>query len=289
MRLILPLPGNEAFADRLARAGGGVVGGLRTRQFPDGESYVRVEADVAGRVVDLVCTLARPDAAFLGLASAADALRGLGAAEVNLLAPYLGYWRQDARFEPGEAITSKTFARLLGGVVDRLVTVDPHTHRHAALEDLYAIPCETLHAAPLLADWIRAQVAAPLIIGPDAESEQWVAAVAARVGAPHVVLSKQRLGDREVRIDLPDLAAHRGRRTVLIDDIASSGRTLVAAAEALGLQGFAPPVCVVVHAVFGEDALARLQAVAQQIVSTDSIAHPTNAIWLAPLIAGRRP
>lgn len=287
MRLILPLPGNEAFADRLARAGGGMVGAMRTRQFPDGESYVRVEADVAGRAVNLVCTLARPDAAFLRLAFAADAVRDLGAAEVNLIAPYLGYMRQDARFETGEAITSRTFARLLGGVVDRLVTVDPHLHRYPALESLYTIPCKTLHAAPLLADWIRAEVEAPLIIGPDMESEQWVAAVAARVGAPHVVLAKQRLGDREVRIDLPDLTAHRGRRAVLIDDIASSGRTLVAAAQALGVQGFAPPVCVVVHAVFGEEALERVQAVAERIVSTDSIPHSTNAIWLAPLIVGR--
>ncbi|RRN63821.1 ribose-phosphate diphosphokinase [Caulobacter sp. 602-1] len=283
MRLLLPLPDNEGFAERLARVGGGIVGALRTRQFVDGESYVRIEADVAGRVVDLVCTLARPDAAFLRLAFAADALRDLGATQVNLIAPYLGYLRQDTRFLPGEAVTSRTFARLLGGVVDRIVTVDPHLHRYADLESLYAIPCRTLHAAPLLAAWIRARVPAPLIVGPDIESRQWVAAVAQRVGAPYVVLAKQRLGDREVRVELPDLAVHRGRRAVLIDDIAASGRTLAAAAEALKLQGFTPPVCVVVHAVFGEDALTRLQAVTELIVSTDSIEHPTNAIALAEL------
>lgn len=283
MRILLPLPGNERFADRLARAGGGAVGALRTRQFPDGESYVRVEADVAGRIVDLVCSLARPDAAFLRLAFAADALRELGATQVNLIAPYLGYLRQDTRFLPGEAVTSRTFARLLGGLVDRIVTVDPHLHRYPSLESLYTIPCRALHAAPLLADWIKAQVAAPLIVGPDIESQQWAADVAQRVGAPYVVLAKQRLGDREVRMELPDLTPHRGRRPVLIDDIAASGRTLVAAADALKRQGFLPPVCVVVHAVFGEDALARLEAVAEQIVSTDSIEHPTNAIALAEL------
>lgn len=283
MRILLPLPGNERFADRLARAGGGAVGALRTRQFPDGESYVRVEADVAGRIVDLVCALARPDVAFLRLAFAADALRELGATQVNLIAPYLGYLRQDTRFLPGEAVTSRTFARLLGGLVDRIVTVDPHLHRYPSLESLYTIPCRALHAAPLLAGWIKAQVAAPLIVGPDIESQQWAADVAQRVGAPYVVLAKQRLGDREVRMELPDLTPHRGRRPVLIDDIAASGRTLVAAADALKRQGFLPPVCVVVHAVFGEDALARLEAVAEQIVSTDSIEHPTNAIALAEL------
>lgn len=283
MRLLLPLPGNEGFADRLARAGGGAVGALRTRQFPDGESYVRVETDVAGRIVDLVCTMAHPDAAFLRLAFVADAVRELGASQVNLIAPYLGYLRQDMRFLPGEAITSRTFARLVSGIVDRVVTVDPHLHRYPSLESLYAIPCRALHAAPLLADWIKAQVPTPLIVGPDIESQQWVAAVAQRVGAPYVVLAKHRIGDREVRVELPDLTPHRGRQPVLIDDIAASGRTLMAAADALKRQGFTAPVCVVVHAVFGEDALARLQAVSDRIISTDSIEHPTNAIALAEL------
>ena len=89
-------------------------------------------------------------------------------------------------------------------------------------------------------------------------------------------------------MSLPDLGAHRGRRPVLLDDIASSGRTLVAAADALRLQGFAPPTCVVVHAVFGEDALARVAAVTDRIVSTDSIPHQTNGIWLAPLLVEGR-
>lgn len=285
MRLILPLPGNEAFAERLARIGGAQLVGLETRQFPDGESYVRVMADVAGRAVDVVCTLVRPDEAFLRLAFVADALRDLGAVEVNLIAPYLAYLRQDARFQPGEAISSRSFARLICGLFDRLITVDPHLHRFPELETIYTIPCATLHAAPLLADWIGAQVAAPLIIGPDIESEQWVRAVAERVGAPHVVLTKQRLGDRDVRVSLPDLGAHRGRKAVLLDDIASSGRTLVAAARALALQGFDPPVCVVVHALFGAGAFQEVSAVVDRIVSTDSVPHSSNAIWLAPLIA----
>lgn len=84
---------------------------------------------------------------------------------------------------------------------------------------------------------------------------------------------------------LPDLAAFAGRQPVLIDDIASSGRTLVAASAALQGQGFAPPVCVVVHAIFGGDALARVTQAASRIVSTDTIAHPTNAISVSPLIA----
>jgi ribose-phosphate pyrophosphokinase len=285
MRLILPLPGNETFARQLADAGGWELGHLETRRFPDGESYVRVLSDVADRPVDLVCTLARPDDGFLRLAFAADAARALGAREVTLIAPYLSYMRQDRRFQLGEAITSKTFARLVSSIFDRLVTVDPHLHRYPALSALYTIPTKTLHAAPLLADWIAAEVEGPLIIGPDEESEQWVSAIADRIGAPYAVLRKIRHGDRNVDIELPDLSQWKGRFPVLVDDIASSGRTLIEAARKLPLQDFQRPVCAVVHGVFAEDSYERLKTLAGKIVSSDSIPHKSNAIRLAPLIA----
>ena len=283
--LIIPLPGNEPFAGRLADAGGWELGQLETRRFPDGESYVRLLSEVAGRTVDLVCTLADPDAGFLRLIFAADAARALGAAKVNLIAPYLAYMRQDKRFKPGEAVASRTFARLVSSSFDRLITVDPHLHRYAALSALYEIPADTLHAAPLLADWIAAEVEKPLLIGPDEESAQWVSAIAARIGAPHMVLRKIRHGDNDVEIALPDLSPWRGRQPVLVDDIASSGHTLVEAARLVVRQGLPGPVCAVVHGLFAGDAYQRLSAVADRIISCDSVPHESNAISLAPLVA----
>lgn len=282
-RLILPLPGNEALATRLATHCGGELGAVETRRFPDGESYVRLLDDPRGRAVDIVCTLARPDPCFLSLIFAADAARELGAAEVNLVAPYLAYMRQDKRFQPGESISSLSFARLISSTFDRLVTVDPHLHRHPSLGALYTIPTATLHAAPYLADWIAANVPAPLIIGPDEESEQWAGSIAARIGAPHVVLRKTRHGDRQVDIEAPDLSRWRDRTPVLVDDIASSGRTLVAAAAKLA--GMRPPQCVIVHALFAEDAWDQVSACFERVVSTDTVPHASNRIELAPLLA----
>ncbi len=284
MRLILPVPGNESFARHLAEAGGWELGAIETRRFPDGETYVRVLSDVADRPVYLVCSLSRPDDGFLRLVFAADAARALGASEVTLVAPYLSYMRQDRRFQPGEAITSKTFARLVSSSFDRLVTVDPHLHRYPALSALYTIPAEALHAAPLLADWIAAEVDQPVIVGPDEESEQWVSAIARRIGAPHAVLRKVRHGDRNVDVEFPDLSQWKARYPVLVDDIASSGHTLIEAARKLPLLGFRRPVCAVVHGVFAEDSYERLKLFADRIVSSDSISHESNAIQLAPLI-----
>lgn len=282
--IILSLPGNGPLAQAIAAEAGADLGDLEIRRFPDGETYLRVASDVAGREVALVCTLAEPDPQVLRLIFAARTARALGAARITLVAPYLAYMRQDKAFHPGEAVTSVHFAALLSREVDRLVTIDPHLHRHKVLSEIYSIPTVALRAAPLLSAWIAANVAEPLIVGPDAESEQWAKAIAG--GAPAVMLRKQRRGDREVDIHFPDLTAYAGRRPVLVDDIASSGRTLVEACEGLAARGFARPICVVVHPLFAEDAFDRLRAVAAAIVSTDTVAHPTNRISVATLLAG---
>jgi ribose-phosphate pyrophosphokinase len=242
-------------------------------------------SEVSRRDVAIVCTLAQPDEQFLRLVFAARAARDLGAASLTLVAPYLAYMRQDKRFQPGEAVTSSHFADLLSKEFDRLVTVDPHLHRHNALGEIYSIPAVALHAAPLLADWIKREVARPLVIGPDLESEQWVSDVAKRAEAPSVVLQKERHGDRSVDIAIPNLEAWRDRQPVLIDDIVSSGRTMIQACEGIVAQGRKKPICVAVHALFAEDAFARLSDVAQTIVSSDTVPHPTNQISVARLIA----
>lgn len=281
--LILPLPGNTTLAKDMARELGAELGVLEIRRFPDWESYVRLRSDVQGQEVVFVCTLARPDEQFLSLVFAARTARERGASKVTLVAPYLAYMRQDTAFQDGEAVSSVQFASLLSAEFDRLITVDPHLHRHKTLAEIYTVPALALHAAPLLAGWIGASVAEPLIVGPDAESKQWVAAIAN--GAPSVVLRKIRDGDREVTIDFPDLSPWRGRQPVLVDDIASSGRTLIAACEGLVSQGFAKPVCAVVHPLFAENSFEALSRVAARVVSTDTIAHKSNAISVAALLA----
>lgn len=279
--LVVALPGNEVLAQSLAHRLDGDLGTLETRHFPDGETYIRFRADPKGRSVILVCTLDRPDPKFLPLAFAAAAARELGAASVGLVAPYLAYMRQDKRFREGEAVTSTIFARLLSSEIDWLVTIDPHLHRHKVLDELYPIPSRVGHAAPPLADWIRTHVPHPVIIGPDIESEQWVAEVAARAGAPFRVLRKERRGDRDVEITVPDLGEVSNLTPVLVDDIISSGQTMLETARQLK----AAPVCVAVHAIFADGVYAALKDVAALVATTNAVPHQSNAIDVAPLLA----
>ena len=111
--LLLPLPGNEALADALSQCARWPTGRLETRNFPDGETYLRIEGPCAGQSVALICTLDRPDRKLLPLLFAADTLRELGVTRLGLVAPYLAYMRQDRRFHAGEAVTSRIFAALV--------------------------------------------------------------------------------------------------------------------------------------------------------------------------------
>lgn len=284
--MICALPGNETFAERLAVESASGTLALEWRRFPDGESYVRFLQPLQKQHITMVCTLNDPDTKALALLFAARSARELGAASVGLVAPYLAYMRQDRRFQDGEAVTSVHFAKLLSEAFDWLVTVDAHLHRRSSLEEIYSIPARNVASAAALAGWIAQNVRNPLIVGPDSESEQWAAEVAGKCGAPYAVMNKTRLGDRKVQIEAPPLAQWKNRTPVLIDDIISSARTMALAAAKIQQAGLDAPVCVGVHGIFSPDALAALrEAGAARIVTTNTVAHETNAIDVSPLVA----
>lgn len=284
--LLVGLPGNEAITARLAEQLSAQIAVTEFRHFPDGESYVRIVTNPAGRSVALICTMARPDDKFLRLVFTARVLKDLGAVRVGLIVPYLSYMRQDRRFQPGEAVTSGDFAELISREFDWLITIDPHLHRIAALSVLYPIPTATLHASTPIAKWIAANVDRPLLIGPDSESAQWVGEIASLSGAPYVILEKLRRGDREVEVSVPAIEHWLGHTPVVIDDIISTARTIIATLGHLARSKVKPAVCVGVHAIFATGAYAGLQAAgAARIVTTNTVPHETNAIDIVPLLA----
>jgi ribose-phosphate pyrophosphokinase len=284
--ILLALPGAESLAEKVAAELHCPAATIEAHRFPDGETVVRLPTEVSGLRVVLAARLDHPDEKTLPLLFAADAARELGAAEVGLVAPYLPYMRQDERFRAGQAVTSRTFARLLSSCVDFLVTVDPHLHRWPSLGAIYTARSRVVAAAPAIAEWLRQQVPNPVIVGPDMESEQWVADVAARVGAPFVVMTKDRRGDRDVQVHLPQGAQAQGRTPVLLDDIASSGHTLATASRVLCAAGWGEPLAIAVHALVDAAGLDLLrQAGIRRFVSCDSVPHASNAIALAALLA----
>jgi len=283
--LVFAMPGNERLSAKLADDRHYELGHLDTRQFPDGETYLRFANNPEKRSVAIVCTLAHPNEKFLPLVFAAATARELGASKVGLISPYLAYMRQDRRFTTGEAVTSRQVAHLISEAFDWMVTVDPHLHRYGALGEIYSIPTRVVHAAPLISQWIKTNIADPLIIGPDSESEQWVTAVANDAGAPYCVLEKVRHGDRDVQITIKDMDKWKGRTAVFVDDIISSGRTMIEAVRLLTSRGWASPVCIAVHGLFADNSDRLLVNAGARVVTTNSVQHSTNEIDIGNLLA----
>lgn len=280
-------PGDERPAQALAQALGLTLNLVRIHRFPDGEVVPRVAG--AARTILAYRSLSNPNEKLVELLLACDAWRRAGAERLVLVAPYLCYMRQDAVFTPGEPVSQRVVADMLGQAFDRVVTVDAHLHRTARLDDLAPdVEWTNLSAATAIAAYLKS-FGAPeelLIIGPDSESAPWARALAAAVGRESATFTKSRHSDMDVTLTLSDATRIEGRPVLLIDDICSSGGTLASAASLLADRGAGPIDVVVTHALFSPGAQLRLiRAGVRHILSCDSCPHPTNMISLAPVLA----
>lgn len=283
--LILGFPEYAEQSRRLAQALAAPWNQVHVHRFPDGESKICLPETLARHVV-MCRSLNAPNDKLIELILAAATARELGASKLTLVAPYLCYMRQDAAFHPGEAVSQRIIGQLLAERFDAVITVDPHLHRVSRLEE--AVPARraiSLSAAGAMGRFLRNRVERPLLLGPDSESLQWVRAIAAPAGMQYGVAEKERLGDRSVRIVLPSLD-FRGREVVFVDDMASTGRTLVAATRQVLAAGAARVHVLVTHALLVGDAVEQIRnAGVTNFWSTDSVPHASNAVELAELLA----
>ena len=287
MPAIHALPTAIADAERLASRLGVPLHPIDVHSFPDGELRVTVGQTSATTIV--YAPLDQPNDKLLALLFAAEAFRREGARRLVLTAPYLCYMRQDAAFHKGEAINQRVVGPLLAGSFDRVITVDAHLHRTKRIEDVFpGIESDDLSAMPALADTLLGSGLSreTVIVGPDEESRPWVSDLAARLELKHVVGRKSRRGDRSVEIAFDDPGLFAGRPVLLVDDIVSSGGTLIACTKALLAAGATAVDAVVTHALFSPQmAQAFRDAGVRSIRSTTSVPHPTNAITLDGILA----
>ena len=274
-----------AAALRLAQAAGLHPQPIARHRFPDGELKLQLPPMLPERVV-VLRSLHQPNEKLVELLLTAQTARQLGARHLSLVAPYLAYMRQDIAFAPGEAVSQRIVGDWLAALFDAVITVDPHLHRVATLAQ--AVPAReaiALSAAPLLGAWIAAHRPGALLLGPDSESAQWVTQAASAQGLPHAVCQKTRQGDHAVDIALPAVDL-RGQAVVILDDVASSGHTLARAAQLARAAGAISVDVAVTHALLAGDAWQVIQqAGVDQFWSTDTIAHASNVVPLAELLA----
>jgi ribose-phosphate pyrophosphokinase len=280
---------HPALAEALARELGTSPEAAEVAAFADGETRVRVPADVRGADVYLVQPTCTPvNENLMVLALLADAARAAGAMRVTAVVPYFGYARQEQRGHTGDPRSAQVAARLLAGVgVDHLVVLDLHA---PALESAFPMPATLLRADELFLPRVRGWRLGDLaVVAPDAGGLKRAQRYAQMLGAGLVVVAKDRPRP-DVAAPVQVLGDVRGRACLVVDDMASTGRTLAGAAEALYRAGAREIHAIVTHAVMAPGAADRLIAARfGKILTTDSIPVPALA-WLevvpvAPLLA----
>jgi ribose-phosphate pyrophosphokinase len=276
------LPCSLNDAARIASRLGIPIRAIALHRFPDEE--LRVTVGPAAPTCIIYATLDRPNEKLLAIMFAAEALRRNGAGRLVLLAPYMCYMRQDTAFLEGEAISQKVIGSLLAGTVDRVITVDAHLHRITNIREAFpGIEADNLSALPAIAEALRAAGLDPrtIVVGPDAESRPWVNDLAERLGLACAVAQKVRFSDRSVEVGFADPELFAGHPVLLVDDIASTGGTLIACAKALATAGAEAVDVIIIHALFTTELVAEfIGAGIRSVRSTNSVPHPTNAIIL---------
>jgi ribose-phosphate pyrophosphokinase len=280
---------HPALGEALARELQAPLGPVVVETFADGETRVHIGHDVRDTDVFLVQPTSPPvNDHLMVLALMADAARASGAVRVTALVPYFGYARQDLRKGPGDPRSAQVAARLLGSVgIDQLVTLDLHS---PALESAFPMPATLLNAEevflPRLKNWGTGEV---VVVAPDAGGLKRAQRCALALGAHLGVIAKDRPRPDEA-VPRQVLGDVRGRVCVVLDDMASTGRTLAGAAAALREAGAREVHAVFTHAVMAEGAVDRiLSARFGRVLTTDSI-PVAEGPWLevvpvAPLLA----
>lgn len=280
---------SETLASKVALELGSKAGALEIRRFPDGEKYLRVLDDVKDQNVVVIQSIHHtPDELLFEYLLLVDTLKDLGARRVVAVIPYFAYARQDERFRSGEALSFMTVSKLMESVgTDEIFTIDMHQHRVLDSSRVFKIPSHNLSAMPLLADYVKnkSSLHEPLVIGPDTEAEQWAKLAAERLETDYDVFEKKRLGDERVEVR-PRKANAKGREVLIVDDIISTGGTIVEASKILLSQGASRVNVACTHPILASGALDKiLKAGVESVVGTDTVPSPISLVSVAPLIA----
>ncbi|MFH1409251.1 MAG: ribose-phosphate diphosphokinase [Nanoarchaeota archaeon] len=280
--LIVSFPDSAPLARAIAGKCRASFALLALHPFPDGESLVIIPR-VKGKHIVFIAHLHHPNAKILPLLFALATAKELGAKSITLVVPYLPYMRQDKRFHEGECVSQQVFAKLLSHYLDKLITIDPHLHRVKKLSQVYRIKTKCLSANDLVASFIKTHFPSAFIIGPDSESDQWATKVARKARLGSSILLKTRFSSESV--SLSHLKRElKGKAVVIVDDIISSGNTMLEAVREAKRHQAKKVVCIGVHGLFAKDADKRLQKHAA-VITTNTIPHRTNRIDITDLLA----
>ncbi|MEN3035087.1 MAG: ribose-phosphate diphosphokinase [Candidatus Methanosuratincola sp.] len=284
--IVVPGPSSIDLGKRVAGLISAATADLDYKNFPDGESYLRLSRSVKGEEVALIhTTYPQQDKRLIELLLITDALKDLGAERVKVVVPYMAYARQDTRFRDGEAVSIRTLFKVVEAAgADEFYTVD--IHKEATL-GAFRIKAKNLYGTEVISEYLGTMdLKDPYILAPDKGAIMIAKRVAERLGSDYGNFEKTRdriSGAITVRGEAVDV---KGKDAVIVDDLISTGGTIANAARLLKEWGARRVVAACTHPLLVSGASERMrEAGVDEVLGTDTVSSPISRISVAPLIA----
>lgn len=257
---------------------------IETRRFPDGERYIRIKGEVPKEVVVIQSTGYPQDENLMELFLLLKNLKSLGVERTRVVIPYFGYGRQERRFKSGEAVSAVIVAELLEAAgASEIYSINLHEKN---IKKFFNIPVYEISAMPMIANYINEQIDDPMIIGPDKGALGFAEEISGILKCDCDYLEKIRISPEKVEMKPKNLDV-QGRDVVIIDDIISTGGTIVSASRILNDLGANKVLVGCVHPILVEDALLKIFAAGvDDVFATDTLKSDVSTISVAPLLAG---
>lgn len=260
--------------------------GLIVSKFPDNELLIRFSTNLKNKDVIFVQSFYSDiNYCIIEMILAAKTAKEIGARKISLAAPYFPYLRQDKRFHKGESVSQGIIAGMFDKYFNSVYIMDPHLHRKNSLKEIFKIKSIKLSANSLIAEYIKKNIKNPVLIGPDSESYKWARNVAEKIGVESRILTKKRFSSYHVEVKLNKKIDLKNKNVVIVDDIVSTGHTIIETAKLLRKLGAKSIYCICVHGIFVNDALKKLRKNKIKITSTNTIPNPVGKIDVSGIIA----
>ena len=278
--LIASFPETRLVAKKVAGMLNAEYSDIRQASFPDNESKIKLTENPKNKTTIIISSFSKePNKKIIETVLASNIAKDYGSNKVIILALYLPYMRQDAHFELYDSLSAKSVIKMLSNNCDELITIDPHLHRIESLRKISKNARE-ISTNNLLAGYIKSRYARFTIVGPDNESQQWGKRIAEQLNKEAIILKKTRTSSEKVKIHYKKLPSN----ILIIDDIISTGQTLLETIKMAEAQGAENIVCIGIHGLLlnGIDKQITKHA---KLITTNTIQNKYAEIDVSPLIA----